>query len=158
VSSSPKPLEPLLSPKQVSEYTGVPVTTLAIWRCTGRVHIPYLKVGRAVRYRREDIEAYLASGGGTSQPKQVRHQAAEMTVQMFALGPCEGCDLMFPSFALAGHSGSRRLCPTCHRQAHQVKAHQVKRPTSLPLRTPKIADRPCASEEPPQRRKPRRAP
>lgn len=158
MSSPAKPLEPLLSPKQVSEYTGVPVATLAVWRCTGRVNIPYLKVGRAVRYRREDIEAYLASGGGMPEPKRARNQAADITVQLFNLRSCEGCDLMFPSLALARHSGSRTLCPTCHRHAHRTNAPRVTRPTSLPLRAPKIADRPYASEEPPQRRKPRRAP
>ena len=87
VSSSAKPLEPMLSPKQVSEYTGVPVTTLAIWRCTGRVNIPYVKVGRAVRYRREDIETYLASGGGMGKPMQAKHEVADITVQMFDLHP-----------------------------------------------------------------------
>ena len=36
--------------------------TLANWASTGRVGIPFYKVGpRAVVYRRSDLEAYLAS-------------------------------------------------------------------------------------------------
>lgn len=61
--TKPPALPPLLSPKEVSDYIGVPVSTLAVWRCTGRVHLPFYKAGRAVRYRREDVEAFLATGG-----------------------------------------------------------------------------------------------
>lgn len=158
MSSPAKPLEPLLTPKQVSEYIGVPVNTLAIWRCTGRVNLPYVKIGRAVRYRREDVERFIANGGARAQAPGVKHEPAAVTVQMFDLRPCEGCSLSFASSALVRHGGSRLLCPNCHRKVHWASVHHVRRPTSLPLRTPKIADRPYASEEAPQRRKPRRAP
>ena len=33
--------------------------TLALWRCTGRYGLPYVKVGRSIRYRVSDIEAWL---------------------------------------------------------------------------------------------------
>jgi len=46
--------------KQVSELFGWAVSTLRNWRCLGKGP-PYLKVGRSVRYRLEDVEAYLDS-------------------------------------------------------------------------------------------------
>ena len=33
--------------------------TLGVWRSTGRYNLPFLKVGRAVRYRRADLLAWL---------------------------------------------------------------------------------------------------
>lgn len=34
--------------------------TLSVWRSTGRYELPFLKIGRKVRYRRTDLEAWLA--------------------------------------------------------------------------------------------------
>ena len=60
----------LLSPKQVEVEYGIPVGTQAVWRCTKRYAIPYLKLGRLVRYNRAAIEAWLESrtinGEGTN--------------------------------------------------------------------------------------------
>ena len=33
--------------------------TLSVWRCTGRYALPFIKVGRKVRYRRSDLIAWL---------------------------------------------------------------------------------------------------
>ncbi|MBN8436955.1 MAG: helix-turn-helix domain-containing protein [Candidatus Accumulibacter sp.] len=33
--------------------------TLSVWRSTGRYNLPFLKIGRNVRYRRTDLEAWL---------------------------------------------------------------------------------------------------
>lgn len=72
------PIAPMLTPRQASEYLQVPVSTLAVWRCTGRVSLPYLKVGaRQVRYRREDIEAFLSRSHPANQPESARKAAAE---------------------------------------------------------------------------------
>ena len=35
--------------------------TLSVWRSTGRYNLPFLKVGRVVRYRRADLDAWLAA-------------------------------------------------------------------------------------------------
>ena len=35
--------------------------TLAVWRSTKRYAIPYIKVGRSVRYRESDLMAWLES-------------------------------------------------------------------------------------------------
>lgn len=163
-----EPLAPLLTARQASEFLQVPVSTLAVWRCTNRVHLPFVKVGgRHVRYRREDLEAFLASPS-TQQPsaKAARASApgvrvADVVVEMFKLRPCEQCGLAFPSPVLSTHHSDGKaseVCPACHRKAHQAKGRRFTQPSAIPLRTPKIADQPHASEEPPQRRKPRRAP
>ena len=59
VISTPHPnLPELLTADQVSSITGLSVETLAQWRSQKR-GIPYLKIGRAVRYDPADINAYL---------------------------------------------------------------------------------------------------
>ncbi len=50
---------PLLTPPEAASYIGVSVDTLSVWRCTGRYNISYLKVGRLVRYRKSDLDAWL---------------------------------------------------------------------------------------------------
>lgn len=35
--------------------------TLSVWRSTGRYALPFIKIGRKVRYRRGDLEAWMAS-------------------------------------------------------------------------------------------------
>lgn len=35
--------------------------TLAVWRSTGRYNLPFIKIGRKVRYRRADLEAWIES-------------------------------------------------------------------------------------------------
>lgn len=51
----------LMTPEQVAEYLGISVETLNVWRCTKRYNLPYVKAGRLVRYRVEDVEAFIAS-------------------------------------------------------------------------------------------------
>ena len=52
----PPSIGQLMKPAEVAALLRVPETTLAIWRCTGRVKLAYLKIGRAVRYQRSDVE------------------------------------------------------------------------------------------------------
>jgi excisionase family DNA binding protein len=35
--------------------------TLSVWRMTGRYGLPFVRVGRSIRYRKSDIDAWLAS-------------------------------------------------------------------------------------------------
>ena len=51
----------LLTPEQVSEYLGVNIEALNVWRATNRYDLPYVKVGRLVRYRAEDVSAFIES-------------------------------------------------------------------------------------------------
>lgn len=48
----------LLTDKQLSEATGVPVSTLRWWRNQGQGP-PYHKLGRTIRYRLVDVERWL---------------------------------------------------------------------------------------------------
>lgn len=52
-------LQDLLDAEQAAEILDVTPGTLAVWRCSGRYALPFVKVGRKVRYRRADLEAWL---------------------------------------------------------------------------------------------------
>ncbi len=45
--------------KQAADALGVKPTTLAVWRSTGRYNLPFLKVGRLVKYRLSDLAEFL---------------------------------------------------------------------------------------------------
>ena len=47
----------LLDTKEAAEYLGISKNTLYEWIIQGKV--PYIKVGRLVKFRKEDIEAWL---------------------------------------------------------------------------------------------------
>ena len=51
----------LLDEKAAAELLTVTPGTLSVWRSTGRYQIPFIKVGRNVRYSRPDLIAWLAS-------------------------------------------------------------------------------------------------
>lgn len=53
--------DPLLNPIAAAEFLGVSKDTLSVWRSVGRYSIPFLKVGRLVRYRQSDLEKWLES-------------------------------------------------------------------------------------------------
>lgn len=56
----------LLTREQAAEYLGVRPQTLALWATTGRYALPMVKMGRSVRYRISDLEAFIASRTVTS--------------------------------------------------------------------------------------------
>lgn len=49
----------LLDETQAADYLTLSPGTLSVWRSTGRYKIPFVKVGRRVRYRRADLDAWL---------------------------------------------------------------------------------------------------
>jgi excisionase family DNA binding protein len=51
----------LLNNTQAAEYLGVTPSTLEVWRSTKRYVIPYVKVGRLIRYRLSALEAFIQS-------------------------------------------------------------------------------------------------
>jgi len=51
----------LLDDKAAADLLDVSPGTLSVWRSTGRYNLPFLKVGRKVRYRREALLAWLES-------------------------------------------------------------------------------------------------
>ena len=51
----------LMPPSEVSEVTGFSVGTLNVMRARGTSPFPWVKRGRMVMYRAEDIAAYIES-------------------------------------------------------------------------------------------------
>ncbi len=51
----------LFNVEQAAKFIGVTSHTLDVWRCTKRHSIPYLKIGRLVKYRKSDLEEWLNS-------------------------------------------------------------------------------------------------
>ena len=49
----------LLSADQAAATIDVTSGTLSVWRSTGRYGIPFIKIGRKVRYRKSDLLAWL---------------------------------------------------------------------------------------------------
>ncbi len=50
----------LLTERAAAAYLGLRNhNTLAVWRATKRYDLAYIKVGRLVRYRREDLDAFI---------------------------------------------------------------------------------------------------
>lgn len=53
--------DPLRDEAQAAAFLDVKPTTLQVWRCTKRYPLPFVKVGRLVRYRQSDLDAFLRS-------------------------------------------------------------------------------------------------
>lgn len=51
----------LLDDKTAAAILDVSPGTLSVWRSTGRYNLPFLKIGRKVRYRRADILDWMKS-------------------------------------------------------------------------------------------------
>jgi excisionase family DNA binding protein len=46
---------------EAAAFLDTSVGTLQVWRSTGRYGIPFVKIGRSVRYKRADLEAWIES-------------------------------------------------------------------------------------------------
>ena len=60
-ASSGAPLsddDPLLDTAEAAEFLRVQRSTLAVWRSTGRYALPFVRIGRLVRYRRSALERW----------------------------------------------------------------------------------------------------
>lgn len=59
----------LLSTDQAAEMLGISPNTLRVWRSTGRINLPYYKIGVLVKYDHGDIVDYI--GQQRHAPMQV---------------------------------------------------------------------------------------
>ena len=50
----------LMSRREAAHYLGVAPQTLAVWACTQRYYLPLIKIGRHVKYRQSDLDAFIA--------------------------------------------------------------------------------------------------
>lgn len=55
------PNDLLLTEAQAAEILNVEPGTLSVWRCTKRYNIPFVKVGRSVRYSRKALQDWIDS-------------------------------------------------------------------------------------------------
>lgn len=60
-TANAKPQSNLLDTEDAADYLGVAPRSLEVWRCVKRHSIPYIKVGRLVKYRQTDLDAWLES-------------------------------------------------------------------------------------------------
>jgi excisionase family DNA binding protein len=51
-------VDPLLTVEDLAAYLDVPVATLYAWRCRGQGPVGF-RVGKHLRYRRSDVEAWI---------------------------------------------------------------------------------------------------
>ena len=49
----------LLTEDEAAQLLKIQPATLATWRVKGRPNLPFVRVGRCVRYRRQDILAFI---------------------------------------------------------------------------------------------------
>ena len=50
----------LLNVTEAAKYLDIQPGTLRIWKCTNRYQIPYVRVGRLIRYHQADLDAFLS--------------------------------------------------------------------------------------------------
>lgn len=55
------PESELMTREEAADYLSIQTQTLAVWASNGRYNIPYIRVGRSVRYRRSDLDRWLES-------------------------------------------------------------------------------------------------
>ena len=51
----------LVDEREAAKILDAKPSTLSVWRSTGRYCLPFVKIGRKVRYRRSDLTAWLES-------------------------------------------------------------------------------------------------
>lgn len=52
-------LDTLTDTEGASSLLAVPTATLVKWRSTGEVRIPYVRIGRQIKYRTSDLKAFI---------------------------------------------------------------------------------------------------
>lgn len=49
----------LMTQREAAEYLGTSVGVLNVWRNLGKQHIPFVRWGRHIRYRKSDLDAWI---------------------------------------------------------------------------------------------------
>lgn len=50
----------LLSRREAAANLGVAEQTLAVWKCTKRHALPYIKIGKLIKYRKADLDQFIS--------------------------------------------------------------------------------------------------
>lgn len=59
VITGPNQANSLLTVEEAAAYLTIAKSTLNIWRITGGRGLPFVKLGRVVRYKKSDLDEYL---------------------------------------------------------------------------------------------------
>lgn len=59
--SSMRPFTALLNTQQVAEWLGINKHTLLVWRVEGKPSPPAIKIGGELRFKIEDVQAWIDS-------------------------------------------------------------------------------------------------
>ena len=51
----------LYTSDEAAAFLGVSRETLSLWRCTKRYNLPFVKIGRLVKYKEADLLAFVES-------------------------------------------------------------------------------------------------
>lgn len=51
--------DPLITTAEMAQLLGVSPNTLEVWRSTGRYALPFVKIGRNVRYRKSAASKFI---------------------------------------------------------------------------------------------------
>ncbi len=75
-------VEPLLNERDIAGITGMSLASVRRWRLL-RQGPKYLKIGSAVRYKREDVAAWLESrpAGGEPAPGNAHQNAPDARIR-----------------------------------------------------------------------------
>ena len=60
-------ISPLLSRREAAIYLGLSEQTLAIWKCTKRYELPFVKIGRLIKYKKADLDAFISKNASSSE-------------------------------------------------------------------------------------------
>lgn len=52
-------LKNLLTRQEAATYLGCKPNTLALWKCTKRYSLPYVKIGKNIRYKLSDLREFI---------------------------------------------------------------------------------------------------
>ena len=53
------PTNQLVNRHEAAQFLGVAENTLAVWATNKRYNLPYVKIGRCVRYKLSDLNAFI---------------------------------------------------------------------------------------------------
>ena len=57
----------LMTPRDAAVYIGVKINTLAVWRMTNRYGLPFVKLGKVIRYRKSDLDEWIDENVSTNR-------------------------------------------------------------------------------------------
>lgn len=64
----------LITRNELAEMLGISRGTIDVWVSTKRVNIPFVRIGKAIRYRISDVLAYLEKNTVKTYPAEVNYE------------------------------------------------------------------------------------